>query len=588
MQIKKLRKKLMTLDSRIRAREQDGCILLEGEVDDWGKAVKAGRLAVDKKRYLGVINDIRLKGWEERKVSPAVSDEMLEGRQVDVLIIGAGISGAAAARECSRYHLRTLVIEKGGDVAVGQSSRNGGVVHTGISFGKKSLKLKYCLRGNEMYTKLSEELGVPLERPGQIMFIRHRYEVPITRIVKWTGDRKGIPGIRYLKREELQKIDPAVPDWAIGGLHMASGGITCPYKMTIALAENAAENGVEFSFETEALGMEVKDGRILSVKTNRGTVYPKAVINAAGVYADQIAQMAGDRTFTIHPRKGSYMVIDKKKGNLSTSSLGKAPYTISPYQDGAIQGSLRKAIALILENIHSHSKGIAVIHTIDNNILLGPEAIETPDRESTETDRAVIDSLYEIQREVVPEVKKSDIITYFSGVRSASYEEDFVVRQGLRTKNIFEMAAIQSPGVTAAPAIAADVVGWTVDYLRASGEEVRENETFRAKHAFPPAVRELTDEERDALIRANPDYGEIVCRCEEISRGEILDALRSALPVYSLDAVKRRVRPGMGRCQGGFCTPEVLKLICQVSGKKPEEICKGSEGSLVLAGPTRP
>ncbi|MBQ9563249.1 MAG: FAD-dependent oxidoreductase [Lachnospiraceae bacterium] len=588
MQIKKLRKKLLAVDPGITAREADGCLVLEGETDEWSKVVKAGRLAVDKKRYLGVVNDIRLKGYVEKERRPAVTDDSLEGEQVDVLIIGAGISGAAAARECSRYRLKTLVIEKGGDVAVGQSSRNGGVVHTGISFGKKSLKLKYCLRGNEMYTSLSEELDVPLERPGQIMFIRHRFEVPITRVVKWTGDRKGIPGIRYLNREKLAKIDPAVPAWAIGGLHMASGGITCPYKMTIALAENAAENGVRFSFETMALGMKVEDGRILSVQTNRGTVFPKVVINAAGTYADRIARMAEDQTFTIHPRKGSYLVVDKKKGHLSTSSMGKAPYTISPYQDAAVKGSLKKAVGMLLENIHSHSKGIAVIHTIDNNILLGPEAIETPDRESTETDRQTADTLMQIQHEVVPEISRSDIITYFSGVRSASYEEDFVVRQGIRTRNIFEMAAIQSPGVTAAPAIAVDIVRWAVDYLREQGLPVEENEDFRPKHRFPPTVREMPDEERDALIRRDPDYGEIVCRCEEVSRGEIRDALRSSLPVYTLDAVKRRVRPGMGRCQGGFCTPEVLRLIAEASGMKPEEIAKSSTGSEILKGPIRP
>ena len=295
-----------------------------------------------------------------------------------------------------------------------------------------------------------------------------------------------------------------------------------------------------------------------------------------------------DQTFTIHPRKGSYLVVDKKKGHLSTSSMGKATYTISPYQDAAVKGSLKKAVGMLLENIHSHSKGIAVIHTIDNNILLGPEAIETPDRESTETDRQTADTLMQIQHEVVPEISRSDIITYFSGVRSASYEEDFVVRQGIRTRNIFEMAAIQSPGVTAAPAIAVDIVRWAVDYLREQGLPVEENEDFRPKHRFPPTVREMPDEERDALIRRDPDYGEIVCRCEEVSRGEIRDALRSSLPVYTLDAVKRRVRPGMGRCQGGFCTPEVLRLIAEASGMKPEEIAKSSTGSEILKGPIRP
>lgn len=582
MKINRLNKKIQEIDPSLVAREYNGSIVLSGEVDDWSKVVKAGQTAVDKKRYLGVVNDIKLRGFEEKPSLPNVEDDALDGRQVDVLIVGGGISGCAAAREFSRYDLNTLVLEKGSDVAVGQSSRNGGVVHTGISFSKSSLKLKYCLAGNELYTKLSEEMDVPLHRYGQIMFVRKPYEVLLAKVVRLIGTYRGVPDIRYCPREELKRYEPAVPDWAVGGIYMPSGGLTCPYRMTIALAENAAKNGAEFSFETVVTGMKVADGRITEVQTNRGTVYPKVVVNAAGMYSDKIAEMAGDRTFTIHPRKGSYMVIDKKKGDWSKTSMAKAPFTISPYQDAEIDGSLPKTIQTILANLHSHSKGTGVIHTVDNNILLGPEALEVPDRESMETDRTIIDELFKAQHEIVPDIQKSDIITFFSGVRSATYEEDFVVRQGLRTKNIFEMSGIQSPGLTAAPAIAQDIVAWAVDFLKSTGEEVNENTSFDPIHKFSPEVRYLPDEERNVLIRENPDYGEIVCRCEEISKGEIIAALSSSLPVYTLDAVKRRVRPGMGRCQGGFCSPQVMRIISEVSGKDFPEISKGSVGSTIL------
>ena len=587
MELTKLRKKLNKIDPSISASEEKGCIVLRGEVDEWTSAVKAGRMAVDKKKYLGVINDIRLRGYEEKVNLPEIKDDALEGRDVDVLIIGAGISGCSAAREFAKYNLKTLVVEKGADLAVGQSSRNGGVIHTGLSFGSKSLKLKYNLLGNEYYTQLAEELDIPLERTGQIMFIRHAYEKPLAHIVKLWGDSKGVPGLKYMKRDELKKIDSCVPDWSIGGVFAASGGITCPYKATIALAENAADNGVEFCLETAVLDMKLENGLVSEVITNRGTIRPKLVVNAAGIYSDKIAEMADDRTFSIHPRKGSYMVIDKKKGDMSRTSLGKAPFTISPYQDAEIGRSPVKFVKAILSNLHSHSKGTGVIHTIDNNILLGPEALETPDRESTESVRTTIDSLFDIQHEVTPGINKSDIITYFSGVRAANYEEDFVVRQGIRTKNIFEMGAIQSPGITAAPAIGVDIAQWSVDYLRKTGVNVEKNENFNPIHRFPPSIKELPDEDRDEMIRKNPDYGEIVCRCEEISRGEIIDALKTSIPVYTLDAIKRRVRPGMGRCQGGFCSPQVLKIISEISGKAIEEINKGSEGSRILLGRTK-
>lgn len=579
MRLAKLNKKLSKLDNSFSASIKDNCVVLNGKSNDWGKIVKAGQLAVDKK-YLGVINDIELLNYQNDETTPSINDNSLDNLHIDVLVIGAGISGASVARELSKYKLDTLVIDKNGDVACGQSSRNGGVVHTGISFSSDSLKLKYCLQGNQMYTQLSKELDVPLHRYGQIMFIRHKYEIPITKIIMKTGIKKNVPNITYLSKDKLKEIDGAIPDFAIGGIHMASGGITCPYKMTVALAENAASNGVKFSFETKVLDMEVKDDHIVCVKTNRGTIYPKVVINAAGVFADKIAKMANDQTFTIHPRKGSYMVIDKKKGDISKTSLGKAPYTISPYQDSEIGKSLTKAIKTILSNLHSHSKGIGVIHTIDNNILLGPEALETPDRESTQTDKETIDKLFSIQHEVVPSINKSDIITYFSGVRSATYEEDFVVRQGIKTKNIFEMAGIQSPGITAAPAIAIDIAKWTIKYLNES-IKVEENKDFNPIHKFPPVIRELDDDTRDKLIKENPDYGEIVCRCEEVSKGEIIDCLKSSLPVYNLDAVKRRVRPGMGRCQGGFCSPTVMKIISEVSNKDIKDITKKSSNSYI-------
>ena len=582
----KLQKKLLEIDPGIRVSEVNGCIRLEGEVDDWQKAVKAGQTAVDKKRYLGVLNDIRLKGFEQKAVLPEIHDLKYDGRHCDVLIIGGGVTGCAAARELAKYQLDILLVEKGPDVASGQSSRNGGVLHTGINFSKHSQKLKYCVRGNTMYRQLSDDLHVPYENTGQITFARTKWEMAALRYVQSTALSKGVVRTKIMSRDELRQYEPSVPDWSIGGLYMGTGGITCPHKMTIALAENAAENGAEIALNTAVLSMTKENGTITEVVTNRGTIYPKAVVNAAGVYADVIADMAGDRTFTIHPRIGTDLITDKKLRWMANSSLGKTPFTLSPEQLKEIPDDPVSRVKAILKNMHSHSKGIGLIHASDGNVLIGPNADEVPDREDTSTDRETCEHIIRVQQEVQPALRKSDIIAYFTGVRSPTYEEDFVVRKGIFTENIFEAAGIQSPGLTAAPAIAADISRWVREYLE-TFMEVQENPSFNPKRKYKPVLSELNVEERDRLIHENPDYGEIVCRCECISKGEILDALRSPVPVYTADAVKRRVRCGMGRCQGGFCLPQVMEIISEETGLPPEEIVKSSSGSTIIFSKTK-
>ena len=586
MNLKRLQRELRKLDARIVASERDGCVLLEGEVDDYATAFAAGKLAVDKERYLGVLNDIKVKGFEQHEVLPSVSDSSLEGAECDVLIVGGGITGCAIARELARRKLKVLLVEKGPDVASGQSSRNGGVVHVGVNFSKGSNKLRYCVRGNAMYRKLAHELHVPYENKGQVTFARTKAEMLALEYVHRTALEKGVIGTKVMDRDELRQIEPSIPEWSVGGLFMGTGGITSPYLMTIALAENAVENGVTVALDTAVLGMEVGDGLVVGVTTNRGTIHPKAVVNAAGVYADVIAQMADDRTFTIHPRVGTNVVMDKKAGWMVNTSMGKTPFTLTPKQLEEIPADLFSQAKAMVASASSHTKGIALIHTVDGNMLVGPNADEVPDREDTSTSREVVERILQSQQEVQPAVSASDIIAYFTGVRSPTYEEDFVVRPGIRTRNVFEAAGIQSPGLTAAPAIAVDIAGWVCDYL--SGVmNVEENADFDPVRHAAPVLSELSYEERDQLIRENPDYGEIVCRCEEISKGEILDALRSPLPVYTVDAVKRRVRPGMGRCQGAFCLPTVMRIIADEAGIPFEDVVKGDSRSYIVHGPTK-
>ena len=540
------------------------CIELKGEDDKWENILHAGQAAVSKK-YLGVINDIKLKGFVDKTAKfPKCKDDKYDGMKPDVLIIGAGVTGCAIAREMAKYKLKTMVVEKGYDVALMATSRNDGNVHVGIDLHKGTQKHYYLMRGNKYFEQLSAELGFKFVRGGHNIYLEENWEKYLVPYLKHKAKSLGIPGVTYLEREEMLKIEPELPDWVIGAVHMASGGIVSPYKMTIALAENAAENGVEFAFNTAVLGMTVENHEIKAVQTNRGTIYPKIVINASGTYSDVIADYAEDRTFTIHPRKGTDLIIDKKCGYKVRTTATKAPFK-------------RYIDEYVLHKPGLHSKGGGSTQTVDGNLLLGPDAEEIPEREDYATSKSSLDRVMEKQKLITKGITYGDIITYFSGVRASNYEEDFVVRKGIVTTNVIEAACIQSPGIGCAPAIAEDVCKWTAELLNA-----RKNDKFNPIRRAYPHLADMSDEERDKLVKQNPAYGEIVCRCEEVSRGEIEDCLRSALPIFTVDAVKRRVRPGMGRCQGGFCSPYVVKIIAKELGVDECEVRKAGEDSVIL------
>lgn len=581
----KKRKQIKQIAPDVEVNEDRGCIVLTGEADEWKTIVKAGKLAVDKKKYIGVVNRIKLRGYEQKIPEPAFTDQAYDGATPDVLIIGGGIVGCAAAREMARWKVDVMLVERGYDVALGGSSRNGGVVHVGINYSPTSQKHIYNHRGNAMYADLCRDLDVPFEQKGQVLLIGKRWEKLLCDILALNAKRLDIRGVKFMKRKELLSVEPYAPSWAYGGLYMPTGGITSPYKMTVALAENAAANGAKICLDTQVTGMKTEDGKILEVYTNRGIIRPKLVINAAGVYSDVIADMAGDRTFSIHPRKGTDIILDKKAGKYVVTSMAKSPITVPPPLPGE-EHAAHKGIKGIIAALGSHTKGIGSIHTVDGNMIVGPDATETPDREDTTTNAETFDMIMTAQSRVSEKIGKGDVIAYFSGVRAPTYEEDFHVRKGVYTENILEAAGIQSPGITAAPAIAQDLAKWAVEYLSKFGK-VEKNESFNPVRKRHPHPKEMTDEERDALIKSNPDYGEIVCRCEEVSKGEILDAVRSPVPVLTVDAVKRRVRPGMGRCQGGFCSPLVIKILAEELGCRPEDVRKGNSQAVVLFGDTK-
>lgn len=563
----RLEKKLFKrFGGAVKVKVEGRIIRVSGHLQSWDEIVEACSMCVVKQQGVHVVNDLVLDGIKipEMRV-PSIRDTKLEGRKPDVLVIGGGISGCSIARELMRWKLDVLLVDKEADLAVQASGRNDGEVHPGVDLGKGSLKQKYVVRGNRMFDRICDELDVPFDRCGQYVGFTEKAVYPLMWLYAW--QRRNICKVkdtRMMTEKELHQREPNLnPDFKFA-LYNPSAGCVCPYGLTIAYGENAVMNGAQISLNTAVTGMEVERGRIKSVQTNRGTVYPKLVINAAGVFAEDVAEMAGDRFFSIHPRKGTNSILDKKAGSLvmGISSIKK------------------------LANNKAHTKGGGILHTVHDNLLVGPNAVETYEKENFATEQSGIDAVFEKQKLTAAGLTQRDIITYFTGVRPATFEEDFIIETGRKTKNLVHCAGIQSPGLTTAPAVAVDVAKMAVRELE-KRQVVEKNKEFCPKRKGIPQVKDLPEEERDRLIKENPDYGVIICRCEEISKGEILDALKSPVPVATVDGIKKRVRPGMGRCQGGFCMPLVTKIISEYEGILLEEVRKAGEDSVICYEKTK-
>lgn len=564
--LKKLRKKLDKNGfADVEIAEWRKSVRLSGENDNWGKIVRAGKIAA-KAGYKGVINDMELAGYSPSPPrAPLLKDNSLEGTAPDVLIIGGGVIGCAIAREMSKYKLDILLVEKESDVAMQTSSRNDGMIHPGIASHPGTLRGEMNVRGNYLFTDLCNELSVPFERFGNLIL----YDNPAFGLILGIelSRRQKLLGVegRKISRRELRKLEPHITDAAAGAFEYPSSGVLSPYKLTVALADNAVENGVKVSLNTMVSSMSTENGRITAVNTNRGSIRPGLVINAAGVFSDIIAGMANDRFFSIHPRKGECAILDKKKGSLVTRSMG----------------------LINLSAVSSDTKGGGVLKTIDGNVLVGPDAYEQPEREDYSTNASNIDAVLKKHLPLIKGLGKGDVITYYAGTRAATYEEEFIIEKSEYVENLIHAAGIQSPGLASAPAIAERICSIAVETL-SSRAAVIPNEHFNPCRRTAPVMAKLSLEEKQAAIEANPDYGIVVCRCEGISRGEIIDAVNSPVPALTLDAIKRRVRPGMGRCQGGFCSPLVTGIICEQTGMLPEEVTKNGEGSHLIFDDGKP
>jgi glycerol-3-phosphate dehydrogenase len=478
----------------------------------------------------------------------------------DVLIVGGGVVGCSIARELSRYRLKTVLLEKECDVAMETSGRNSGVAHAGFYVKPGTLKAETNINGHRMLPSLCKELGVPYREIGKLVVAKNGDELPYLEKLKKWGEGNGTRGLAIIDGSEVNKLEPNIK--AHAALYSPTSAILDPFELTIALAENALENGVKFSLNTEVSGISrEKDGFL--VETNKKEFKSRVIVNSAGLYSDKIARMVGIDGYSIYPCRGEYHILDKSKRSLIDHLI----YPVPPKDLGGL--------------------GVHLTPTVDGNIMLGPSAeyIQEPEVSNT---RDVMEFLLREARELLPEISRRDLIRSFAGVRAklipagSESPADFVIEEDLEMDGFINLIGIESPGLTAAPAIALKVAGI-----------IEESIEMPLKSGFNPirkaAVRfsHLPDEEKTKLVEEDPDYGLIVCRCETVTRKEILDALNNPLHVRDIDAVKRRCRAGAGRCQSGFCLPKIVEIMEEHYHMKTEDLRLSCPGSELFVGRTK-
>lgn len=470
----------------------------------------------------------------------------------DVIIIGAGVSGAATARELSRYKVRVCVLEKEEDVCCGTSKANSAIVHAGYDAAPGSLMAKLNVRGNEMLEDLAKELDFPFKRTGSLVVCRNMGDMPALEKLYEKGLANGVKGLKILNSEEVHKMEPNIADEVCAALYAPTAGIVCPFSLNIALAENACVNGVEFRFDTEVQEIHRKED-CYEICTNRGIVYTKCVVNAAGVYADKFHNMVSRTKIHITPRRGDYCLLDKTAGNHVSRTIFSLPT--------------------------KYGKGVLITPTVHGNLLIGPTAIDIEDKEGTNTTREGLDELIIKAGESVKNLPMRQVITSFAGLRAHEDGTEFIIGEPEDAEGFVDCAGIESPGLTSCPAIGEMVAEMIKEKLY-----LKEKENFISKRKGILDPDTLSKEERAELIKSNPAYGNIICRCEMITEGEILDAIRRPLGAKSLDGVKRRTRAGMGRCQSGFCSPRTMEILARELGTDMSDITKSGGKSKLIVG----
>lgn len=472
----------------------------------------------------------------------------------DIIIIGAGVVGGLIARALSRYKLNICILEKENDVAMGATKANSAIVHAGFDAKEGSLKAKLNVRGSEMMENLCKELGVKYRNNGSLVIGFDDEDRKTVQALVERGKANGVKEVRLIEKEQLKALEPNISDNATCALYAPTGAIVCPYDLTVAAIGNAMDNGADLKCNFKVTGIAAVDEGY-RVTSKNDAVMGRIVINCAGAYSDEIAKMMGDDSFRIHARRGEYILLDKECGDLVSHTIFRTPSKMG--------------------------KGILLTPTVDGNLLAGPTSVDIEDKDDTKTTAQGFADIIKKAKENVTDIPFGKTITSFCGLRSVGSTGDFIINSP--KKNYINVAGIESPGLSASPAIAE----YVVEMVKETGISLEEDPTFDPVRESMHAFREASLEEKNKMIKNNPSYGRIVCRCETVTEGEILDAIRRNPKATDLDGVKRRTRAQMGRCQGGFCSPYITELLAKEMGIAYEQVTKFGGNSLINISKTK-
>ena len=472
---------------------------------------------------------------------------------LDVIVIGAGVVGGLVARELSKYELSVAIVEKSADVALGATRANSAIVHAGFDAAEGTLKAKLNVRGSEMMEALCRELGVKYRRNGSLVVGFNEEDRETLLGLLSRGNTNGVRGLRVIDRDEILKLEKNIGEGVTVALHAPTGAIVCPYELCMAAVGNAMDNGAVLYLDFEVKNIEKLDTGY-RVSSENGALEAKIVINCAGVYSDEIAKMVGDESFDVHARRGEYMLLDRECGDLVSHTVFRCPSKMG--------------------------KGVLVTPTVDGNLLLGPTSEDIDDKDDTKTTAEGLGKVREKASEQVSGINFGKVITSFTGLRSVGSTGDFIININ---DGFVNCAGIESPGLSASPAIAA----YVADMLKASGLHMNKKESFSPERRPMHYFRELSIDEKNEIIKEHPEYAHVICRCETVTEGEILEAIRTNPKPRDVDGIKRRTRASMGRCQGGFCTPYIIDLLAEEMGCDYTDVTKFGGKSYVNVGKTK-
>mgnify|MGYP000926773251 CR=1 FL=1 len=474
--------------------------------------------------------------------------------ETDVLIIGAGAVGCAIARELSRYQLDVTVVDKNEDVGGDASKSNSAIIHTGYDAKPGTLESELVVAANPMYDQIVQELAVPFKRIGAILpAINDEQYAQLPELLHKSFMNR-VYDVEYLTGDELRQMEPELNPTVKAGLYIPRESIIDPFLLVIGYAENAAQNGVKFMLDTKVTGMTLENGNIAAVKTTAGEIRARYVVNAAGLYCDEVAGMVGKGNYKVNPRKGQFFILDCTTGCQVKHIVLPIPTKIT--------------------------KGKLMCPTIHGNMLVGPTAEDLEDKEEKSTTAAGLDSIAADVTKLIPNVRLRDTITQYCGLRPNKTPEGVCVDTYEDVRNLVNISGVRSTGLTAS----ASLGKLATNKLQEIGLELERNKSFNPIRKGIRLFRDMTLEEQSEAVRENPLYGRIICRCETVTEAEILQAIHSIIPARSVDAVKRRLRAGMGRCQGGFCAPRIISILARELQLSPEEITKKGGKSRMVTG----